>query len=79
MKPYHKQICRVSSEAEDRLTLAVAVNLDLVAPDIENGTITLFEVYLGTVDARSLGETPSFAAVPNNVRIYQLEYYHTVS
>ena len=65
---YCFNVCRVTSEAED-LTLAVLVNLDLQPPRVDNGTITQFDIYLGTVDARNQSASIRTATITNKVEV----------
>ena len=45
------------------------VHLDLLPPNVDNGTITAFDVYLGTVDARlNASAQPHIDSLTNKVR-----------
>lgn len=42
----------MASKSADSLTVDIIVDLDMVAPNIRNGSITHYQVYVGTEPAR---------------------------
>ena len=68
---------RVRPEA-DGLILAVIVQLDLLPPHVDNGTITQFDIYLGEVDARRLNLSASQIESVNSNKVYKSAYLHII-
>ena len=60
--------------------LDVLVQLSLLPPDIDNGTIIEFDVYLGTVDARNLSSADAAMLTRSveNIKV-QLQFYARIN